>query len=101
MISRLLYKVRKNHKMAHIVEGPITTEVEGQDHFGDFTLSSYYCFVCKDAAIVVEYQTINLGRIEINNTILRDIKNAIGITCGCYGKFHRQVAHINDYYVEA
>jgi hypothetical protein len=34
--------------------------------------------------------------IKLKDTIHKIYPRVIGITCGCYGKFHRQVAHIED-----
>jgi len=34
--------------------------------------------------------------IEVEATILKAEGNYIGVTCGCYAKLHRQVAHIVD-----
>lgn len=39
-------------------------------------------------------EAIGHNDIEVSRTILKDTKNYIGINCGCYSKFHRQVAHI-------
>lgn len=34
--------------------------------------------------------------IAVESTILKQHGNTLGLSCGCYAKFHRQVAHIFD-----
>jgi len=52
-----------------------------------------------DVELAIKYfkKTFSLpNKIEIGKTILGDVRSKLGINCGCYGKFHRQVAHIQD-----
>lgn len=61
------------------------------------------CQICgKDViCIVVRRLTLPEG-IKVADTIMRDQwdqaapQPCIGINCGCYARFHRQIAHIRD-----
>ncbi len=73
----------------------------GVDSLGSF---KFYvpgnCGVCKKANnVVVTYAPVTikrgLGDIKRESTLLKDTPH-LGLTCGCYAKFHRQVAHIRD-----
>jgi len=81
-----------------------TTSIEGKDKFGSFELvASTACNVCRpsprtaDPNICVRYRGMILPPgIALEDTILKPPVKEIGILCGCYAKFHRQVAHIQD-----
>ena len=78
----------------------------GEDAFGPFLITGGPCTVCNDrkSNVVVKYRPSTLelpSNIDPARTILKGSKknpadNYIGIACGCYGKLHRQVAHIVD-----
>lgn len=61
------------------------------------------CGNCKDHAWCIEIQEITLPEeIKPSNKLIAffngptEVKphRYIGVTCGCYAKFHRQIAHI-------
>lgn len=71
----------------------------GEDAFGKFVIGeTYNCEVCnRPNVLVIRYNkdSLDLGEgIEVGKTILKEATTRIGINCGCYGKLHRQVAHI-------
>lgn len=76
---------------------------EGGDELGKFTIQvPGHCGTCDTYQdMVVTYNTISLTRglrarkIEafLPSSIYRKGKS-IGVTCGCYARFQRQVAHI-------
>jgi hypothetical protein len=77
----------------------------GEDKFGKFTLdlriAEAFCDCCGHSTSVrVRYdvQTIRLpDGIKTSDTILHTPSHmGIGIVCGCYAKFHRQVTHIQE-----
>jgi hypothetical protein len=75
--------------------------VHGKDDFGRFIIGAGDCINCGVTGICVKYspRTFSLQEWGLESpefTILRDTKNRVGITCGCYGKFHRQVTHIYE-----
>jgi len=76
-----------------------TIRYKGEDVFGPFKITGGPCSVCGDTGILtVGYLTtprLPLG-IPIGGTILKDEGNYLGINCGDYARFHRQVAHITD-----
>jgi hypothetical protein len=49
----------------------------------------------KKRCVTVRIEEVTLDGIDRNRTILKDV-NFIGVTCGCYAKFHRQVTHIQE-----
>lgn len=84
---------------------------EGRDDFGVLkVVMPERCEVCAtDQDVVVVYDTASIKRtfklfkIDLEKTIIGDQQGnrftrirKIGVTCGCYSKFHRQVAHIKD-----
>lgn len=79
-------------------------DLTGEDKFGKFTLSMAHGMSCDccgaSTSVRVRYdqQTIRLpDGIEATDTILRTPSHmGIGIVCGCYAKFHRQVTHIQE-----
>lgn len=75
--------------------------LEGEDKFGRFVIriALRHCDVCGRAC----WATVGYGSsaslpegVRIGDTILGDWGGWTGIDCGCYGKFHRQVAHTVD-----
>ena len=80
--------------------------IRGKDTYGSFTITGgrqkgkkpENCCYCGKPGLLVKYikNTFNLNGIDVERTILKDVDNRIGLLCGCYGKFHRQVAHIRD-----
>lgn len=76
-----------------------TVVVRGEDDLGRFTITAGHCVNCSKSGVCVKYgpksfSLANFNIADVQNTILRDTKNRIGITCGCYAKFHRQITHI-------
>jgi hypothetical protein len=66
-------------------------------------LEEHACDFCGSKATAVQVWAVVLPEgIEVKNTILKstDPKKTfiefLGITCGCYAKLHRQVAHIQS-----
>ncbi len=52
------------------------------------------CGYCgKNVPTAITYQQLELGHIDINYTIAKNA-HTFGLECGCYGKLHRQIAHI-------
>lgn len=85
---------------------PNPKRYQGEDAFGKFKITGGPCMVCDytDPQLTVLYNNpegvhflegLPKG-VNTADTILRDVDNAIGINCGCYAKFHRQVTHIAD-----
>jgi hypothetical protein len=81
----------------------------GSDKFGEFHLTGGPCTHCgNERTVCVHYriqpngQFVDLGEgIKPSDTILQPHGTMVddtylGINCGCYGKLHRQVAHIID-----
>jgi len=70
----------------------------GKDAFGNFRVTGGPCTYCgspKELCVKYGPKSFDLGNIDPARTILRDPNTGhLGILCGCYGKFHRQVAHI-------
>lgn len=83
---------------------------EGSDSLASFeVLIPGTCKACnKGVEVAILYNPSGLAAalkrlgIEVSKTrslIVYDFKNSrreIGVTCGCYARFHRQVAHIGD-----
>jgi hypothetical protein len=79
----------------------------GEDRFGKFRVTGGPCNACDypHPQLCVQYENPegvhflkglhDIG-IDTQATILVDVDNALGINCGDYAKFHRQVAHIQD-----
>jgi hypothetical protein len=76
--------------------------ITGNDRFGQFTLviTPRACECCgRKTRAQIGYALDDLelpNGIDVRNTILRTPSAWVGLDCGCYGKFHRQVAHIMD-----
>jgi hypothetical protein len=82
--------------------------LSGTDKFGDMRLRQGKCEHCGKTTTRVDWMSFELpanidptARTLISN--IDDLGNfrqtalpKLGITCGCYGKFHRQVAHISS-----
>lgn len=76
---------------------------QGSDELGKFTvLIPGHCASCDaDTDVVIKYAVQSLG-VHLRKrgidpqtpSLVLKRKGEIGVTCGCYGKFHRQVAHI-------
>jgi hypothetical protein len=72
----------------------------GSDDLGKFHLQMPgFCSACQTPVdACVDYRDASLrkglGDIKREDTILKSLR--VGVTCGCYAKFHRQVAHIRD-----
>lgn len=81
----------------------------GSDNLGNFAvLMPGHCGVCnEDTDVVLRYHStqaiaalkklIGKDPKEVPSLIITVNKKIaqIGVTCGCYAKFHRQVAHIS------
>ena len=68
------------------------------DAFGRFTCGEGRCAACGRVGLSIRYVrgTFELPQgIDVGKTILRVPTNRLGIGCGDYGKFHRQVTHIS------
>jgi hypothetical protein len=72
-----------------------------QDAFGEMTIQTTprECGVCGETCLVtIGYKPkakLPEG-IKVEDTILKSWETWIGLDCGDYAKFHRQVAHIAD-----
>lgn len=85
----------------------------GEDRFGSFVAEPSRCKVCGKDGLCIGYSTFearghdDLGAIDpkhliIGNAVFTgkvlgaeiELHGPIGVTCGCYGRLHRQVAHI-------
>ena len=79
----------------------LTISSGGKDDLGAFKVyTPGICPICKEeVGAIVSYNTVSLKRglkdIDRSKTLLRD-EPACEVNCGCYAKFHRQVAHIRD-----
>jgi hypothetical protein len=86
---------------------------KGRHAFGAWEFTNDYCTYCGVGTICVRYHTSakfqftllsvkgkrsarRTEPIDLSKTILKKHRNPIGVPCGCYAKFHRQVAHISD-----
>ena len=74
---------------------------EGRDAFGPFNLEEGFCDSCEmNNDLNVRWYGKNAlqlpAGIDVESTILKHPHRKVGINCGCYGKLHRQVAHIHD-----
>lgn len=76
----------------------VGTIMPGEDVFGHFVIGADKCAVCGQVGICVKYgPDLKLpDSISVESTILKHVTHSIGITCGDYGKLHRQVTHIRD-----
>lgn len=71
----------------------------GEDKFGRIRLTGGPCTNCNKGGVVCVHYLgrIDIGPIQVGDTILKSVRDGyLGINCGCYAKFHRQVAHILD-----
>lgn len=80
-----------------------TTNVKrrnGSDAFGKFVITGGPCGVCGQSGLyTIKYAPKSFALpmdITPEATILKTVDNYIGLNCGCYGKLHRQVTHINE-----
>lgn len=83
-------------------------DCNAEDAFGHFGIVSlpkthndiYECSNCGEYMshyMLYAHRTLKLpDNIDITKTILKRSTNILGINCGCYARFHRQVAHIQD-----
>lgn len=75
---------------------------KGRDAFGRFDLVEKDCPCCSKASqlVVWYHNTPDIPQYALNSPSLlirlssTRIAWRVGITCGCYAKLHRQVAHI-------
>lgn len=80
-----------------------------QDAFGPFDLfisgdtrvqgTTYACSHCNGSGHLIAYahKKLELPKgIEVHKTVLKRSTNILCLNNGCYAKFHRQVAHIED-----
>lgn len=80
----------------------LTLRALGSDELGSFQVYiPSVCGVCNTSQeVVLKYtpQSLRAGldSIEVEKTILKKHTKPVGLTCGCYAKFHRQVAHIRN-----
>lgn len=76
--------------------------IPGQDKFGKFTVTykMHLCDCCSRTVLMtVHYrETPKLPEgIDVAATVLHNpLRMWMGVDCGCYAKFHRQVAHIQE-----
>jgi hypothetical protein len=82
--------------------------LSGTDKFGDFKLRQGKCGHCGKNTTRVDFLSFQLpGNIDpqartliVNITpsgnYVRDSMPKLGVTCGCYGTFHRQIARISS-----
>lgn len=73
--------------------------IAGKDDLGRFIIGAGKCINCQRSGVCVKYapksfSLANFNIADVANTILKDTRNRLGITCGCYAKFHRQITHI-------
>lgn len=74
---------------------------KGHDEYGDFIIVKHHCSRCGELGPCIRYNpdTFSLPLdIDVEKTILKSPMNYLGISCGCYSTFSRQIAHIEDYY---
>ena len=75
--------------------------IAGKDDLGRFIIGAGECINCQRTGICVKYapkdfSLANFNIADVANTILKDTRNRVGITCGFYAKFHRQITHIYE-----
>lgn len=73
--------------------------IRGKDDVGKFVMSGGTCVNCHKHTICVKYapKSASLANWNIaspEHTIIRDWSYRLGIPCGCYAKFQRQITHI-------
>ncbi len=75
----------------------------GEDKIGKFHLTGGPCTNCQATNVVCVHYRFNStlefpGNFHAGDTILTADPGStyLGINCGCYAKFHRQVAHIQE-----
>jgi hypothetical protein len=81
----------------------------GQDLIGRISVTVGQCGYCLHEGLRVRYSgkvtlpkdiepstKLILYRPDYISTPQKNRKQQLGITCGCYAKFHRQIAHIED-----
>ncbi len=76
----------------------------GHDKFGSFNLTQNYCGVCTKPGVVLRYHRLELpdyegadgtsGPLDPAKLVIKGARVHIGVTCGCYARFQRQVATI-------
>lgn len=95
----------------------VQLDIRGHDDLAGFTGRIGVCGVCGVRGLTVKYardvpeqQPLHRAYKDLpwetilSATILgksyqqakRHTRGNLGITCGCYAKFHRQLAHVND-----
>lgn len=86
---------RAQHPSVHILQG--------RDSYGSWKMATSEaltagCPLCEQPAhAVLRYYQLHLPQdIPVERTILKRTRNPIGVDCGCYAKFHRQVVHITE-----
>jgi hypothetical protein len=81
--------------------------LSGTDKFGDFRLRQGKCEHCGKTTTRVDYTSFDLPAnidpksrtlvINIHGVNFRETAfPKLGVTCGCYSKAHRQIAHISS-----
>jgi hypothetical protein len=75
------------------------TVFRGADDVGKFVMTAGICKACGRHTACVKYapksaSLTNWNIVSPEHTIIRDWSNRLGITCGCYAKFQRQIVHI-------
>lgn len=76
-----------------------STLIRGSDDVGRFVISHGVCTGCHKHTACVKYapksaSLANWNIVSVESTLLKDWSKRLGITCGCYAKFHRQITHI-------
>ena len=82
----------------------IKISAEGSDSFASFlTWLPGHCYTCgEDVDVVVFYKAsevrkaLNALSLKLTKSLVLKAPFTIGVTCGCYAKWHRQLAHISD-----
>jgi len=75
----------------------------GRDDFGKFFMEHTNAKSCTGCGSIACHILVLYDKgpslphsMDVSRTILKDPRNRLGIDCGCYARFHRQVAHIAD-----
>jgi hypothetical protein len=70
----------------------------GRDDFGPFKIKEGECPKCQHEGLVVQYTAAPRlsDYVKKARALILNGKRIIGLTCGCYAKYHRQVAHIES-----
>ena len=82
----------------HLSDGIITGAIKAKHEFCAHCSESVWCVQIKDISLpegikpdprLIAYQT----QVAVDGNFVGHVKY-LGLSCGCYAKFHRQLAHI-------